>query len=280
VGTAPAPAISSGFNRRSFVGLASSDYGTVTFGRDYTPGYYAQQATDALGFHLWGNAQSAIDLTGTGSELAGRISNAIFYESPRMKGLRIRAAYSLGAGSPGGPGAAPKEANRYIGIGGDFRADNLILTMGLSQVSIPTLAGTPVAFTGETSPRKDFLVGAKYDFGSFKLSGGYAQFDRPGPSNTGKQMWIGASGEVGTGTLYAQLQKVSIEAAVGTEPRANIFAVAYTYPFSRRTLAFASYGRTDNNSTGKFRLYSSGTAVAGAAGQDPQAFSLGIYHTF
>lgn len=280
VGTAPAPSISMGFNRRSFVGL-EGNFGTLKLGRDYTAAYYAQQATDALGFRLWGNAQSAVDLTGTGSERAGRVSNAIFYDSPKVAGFKVRATYSLGAESSGGAGNAPTDANRYWGIGAEYGVENLTLTFAYAQLSLAKLAGTPAAFTGETDQRKDLVLGAKYNFGPVTVSGGYASFDQPGPSNTGKQYWLGGSGKLGTGTLYAQVQRLSREVVAGTEPQASVLALAYVYPFSRRTRAYASYGRTRNNSTGTFRLYSSGSAIpASAAGASPQAFSVGINHSF
>lgn len=280
VGTAAAPAIPMGFNRRAFVGL-QGDFGTLKFGRDYTPGYYAQQATDALGFHLWGNAQSAVDLTGTGSERSGRVSNAIFYDAPTVANVRVRAVYSLGAESGGGVGNAPKDANRYWSIGAGYVLDNLILTAAYAELSLPTITGTPAAFTGSSDKRKDVVLGAKYNFGPVTVNAGYASFDQPGPSNTGKQYWLGGSGKIGTGTLYAQVQRLTREVAAGAAPRGSVLAVAYTYPFSRRTLAYASYGITRNNAVGNFRLYSSGSAIAGSAlGANPQALSLGINHTF
>lgn len=280
VGTAPAPTIPMGFNRRSFVGLQGG-FGTIRLGRDYTPGYFAQQATDALGFHMWGNAQSAADLTGTGGERSGRISNAIFYDAPNLAGVMIKAAYSLGAESGGGAANAPKDANKYWGIGVGYVVEKLTLTFSYAELSLATLAGTPTAFTGSTDKRKDLLVGAKYNFDGLSVSGGYASFDQPGPSNTGKQYWLGGSGKIGAGTLYAQVQRLTREVATGAEPRASVLAVAYTYPFSRRTMAYASYGRTKNNSLGNFRLYSSGSAIAGSAlGASPQAFTVGVNHTF
>lgn len=279
-GTAPAPAIPMGFNRRAFIGLQGS-FGTLKLGRDYTAAYYAQQATDALNFHMWGNGQSALDLTGTGSERSGRVSNAIFYEAPAMAGVRIRATYSLGAESGGGPGNAPKDANRYWGIGAGYVLDNLILTFAYAELSLPTLSGTPAAFTGSSDKRKSMVLGAKYNFGPVAVSAGYAPYDQPGPSNTGRQYWLGGSGKVGAGTLYAQVQRLSREVATGTEPRGSVLAVAYSYPFSRRTMAYASYGKTRNNAVGNFRLYSSGSAIAGSAlGASPQALTMGINHTF
>lgn len=280
VGTAPASRISMGFNRRSFVGL-EGNFGTLKLGRDYTAYYYAQQATDALGFHLWGNAQSAVDLTGTGSERAARVSNGIFYESPSVAGFKVRTTYSLGAESGGGAGKAPTDANRYWGIGAEYRVEKMTLTLAHAQLSLATLAGTPAAFTGESDQRKDLMLGAKYNFGPISVSGGYASFDQPGPRNTGKQYWLGGSGKLGTGTLYAQVQRLSREVAAGTEPQATVLAIAYTHPLSRRTLAYASYGRTSNNGAGNFRLYASGSSVSpSAAGASPQAFSVGINHTF
>ena len=88
---------------------------------------------------------------------------------------------------------------------------------------------------------------------------------------------LGGSGKIGTGTPHAQIQRLTREVAAGAEQHASVLAVAYSYPFSCRTLAYASHGKTRNNAAGNFRLYSSGSAIAGSAlGASPQALSLGI----
>lgn len=109
--------IAAGFNRRSFVGLQSG-FGTIALGRDYTPFFWAQLATDNLGYGLYGNLLNSTALSGTGSELFSRVSNAIFYTSPKFAGLTVRAMASAGSESFNSnlPGAnAPRLANQMWG---------------------------------------------------------------------------------------------------------------------------------------------------------------------
>lgn len=280
VGTAPAPVIPFGFNRRAFVGLRS-EYGTFTLGRDYTPTYWALHATDAFALSYWGNAQSSIDLTGTGAERSGRVSNAIFYESPTFSGFKARTVYSFGAESPGGVGNPPRDANVYVSAGAEYRIGKFMLVAGLDQLSLATLVGTPASFAPDTQKRTDYIIGARYDFEAYSLRAGYIKYDHPGVGSDGKQMWLGARAKVGPGTVIAQVQMMERLATTGAGPKANVFGLAYEYPFSRRTVVYASYGRTTNNSTGTFRVYSSAGAVSPSApGADPEALSVGISHKF
>jgi predicted porin len=148
-----------GFNRRSFVGLQGR-FGTLAFGRDYTPVYYAGLEGDIQRYGLLGNLQAAVPLTG-GSERWARISNGVFYTSPQWKGLTGRAAYSFGSESGGGAGGLPKRANQFVGVGGQYTGHGLTLTASYQELDYPLVGGTPAAFTGSTARRKDAMLAGR-----------------------------------------------------------------------------------------------------------------------
>ena len=278
--TAPGGAAVNGlFNRRSFVGLEGG-FGSVTLGRDYTPIYYAFKDTDVMGLTLYGNLQQTVLLSGTGTERFGRASNAIFYESPDLAGFKGRAMVSFGSESAGGAGAPPSDANRMIGVSGIYTIGGLTLAGAYQELKLPLVAGTPAAFTGSSSRRKDHAIGAKYTFGAYALSAGYFLAKQATNTNN-SDAWLGTSAKFGTGTVYANLQRMKQEAVAGAAATANVFGLAYVHPLSRRTSLYASYGQLGNNASAAFRLVGNDPTVDPAAGgADVKALTLGIRHFF
>lgn len=297
--------IAAGFNRRSFVGLQSG-FGTIALGRDYTPFFWAQLATDNLGYGLYGNLLNSTALSGTGSELFSRASNAIFYTSPKFAGLTIRGMASAGSESFNGniPGAvAPRLANQMFGLGAEYGAGPLTVAAAYQQVrlaTVATIAGAP-AFTGGTDIRRDWTVGAKYNFGLFSLGGGYAQIDPRdfallngatvglGGIDDARQAWLGGTIGLGRGSLIVQYNHVQQRYINQGDGNARTWAVAYTYPFSRRTTAYATLGYVNNSANSALGLFASDNSVGGgaaaaartgAAGADPRGFAIGVRHSF
>lgn len=268
------------FNRRSYVGL-EGNFGSVSFGRDYTPLYWTAKDSDPLTLQLYGNLQEIVLLSGTGSDRFGRASNAVFYQSPNYAGFQGRAMYSLGSESAGGAGAPPADANRMWGVNGNYVTGGLLVTGAYQQIKLPTVAGTPAAFTGASGTRKDTIIGAKYTFGDFSLAGGYLQVKQPTPNSDAKDVWLGGTVKLGTGTVLANVQRMRQNAAIGDARKGTVFALAYVYPLSRRTHLYTSYGQLNNNSTASFALVAGDPSVApGAPGANVKAIAFGIQQNF
>jgi predicted porin len=274
--TAPTGAPATGFNRRSVVGL-ETEYGTLVIGREYTPLFYTAVATDTiLGAQYIGNIQSLTSLLG-GPERSARNSNSLAYTSPSMGGFRFRAAYGLGSESAGGVGRPPKNANRFIGVGGEYIGGGLTVSGSLQRVSVPLTAGTPAAFTFNTK-RTDMALGTRYVFGNYSVSAGH--FRVKGPVD-GSDTWLGGSFTFGPNTLYAQMQRIRQDNAAGAERQATILGLTFTHALSKRTTVYTSYGRTSNNATGQFALLANDTVFpAGAPGAKPSAWAIGLRHAF
>ena len=280
-GTTQLPA-AQGYGRRAFVGLDGA-WGALSLGRDYTPFFWAHIGASATGYSYYGSNQNFYDLTGTASERAARASNAIFYASPSFGGVTARAMYSFGAESGGAPGDPPTRANHLWSVGAEYNAKGLFVGIAYQTLTLATVAGTgaAAAFTGATTERTDWTIGARYTFGAFALAAGHARSDPDGPNNAGSQTWVGGTLKIGTGTAGLQYQQLEREVASGTKPSADVLSLSYAHPLSRRTTVYATYGITQNNDAGNFRMYGAATNIAPATpGTSPAAFAIGVSHSF
>ncbi|MGS0742967.1 porin [Glaciimonas sp. GG7] len=270
------------FNRRSFVGL-EGHFGSLSFGRDYTPLYWTVLDTDVQKLGLYGNVQQIVLLSGTGSDRFGRASNAVFYVSPELDGFQGRAMFSFGSESPGGAGGLPSDANHMWAVSGRYAVDGLLVSGTYQQIQLPTVVGTgaQAAFDGTTGARKDAVVGVKYTFGNFSVATGYFQTKQPIAHSDTSDVWLGGTATLGTGTVLVNLQRMRQDAAVGAAKTANVFALSYVYPLSKRTSLYATSGILNNSSTAAFALVASDPAVGpSAAGATVKALALGIRHNF
>ena len=266
------------FNMRSFVGL-EGNFGSVSLGRDYTPLYWVLVDADPFRLGLYGNSQEIVLLSGTGSDRFGRASNAVFYVSPKFAGFQARVMYSLGSESAGAAGTPPKDANRMWAVSGHYVAGPLVVSGAYQQIELPTVAGT--AFTGSTGTRKDAIIAARYIIGDYSVGAGYFNVKQPVPNSDARDVWLGGTATLGTGTFMAMVQRMRQDAAVGAEKKGTIFGLGYIHPLSKRTALFATYGEVINSSTATFALTGSDNTVApGAAGAHVKALATGIRHSF
>lgn len=274
--SAPNGIPATGFNRRSFVSLGSNSVGTLALGRDYAPVYYPAVATDNMRMGYFNNIQVLVAPAG-GQERFARISNAIFYTAPSIAGLVVRAAYSFGSESSGA-GGLPDKANHFFGMSAVYTYEALVLAGSYQVLRFPTVSGTPLAFTGRTDTREDWMLSGKYKIGNFSVAGGHFHSGHP---QHFRNSWIGGNYLFGgVHTILTQLQWLT-QTNAGNEAKGKAFAIAYQYDLSKRSALYTSYGRTFNNSSANFAVTSSDLSVpASARGADPSGFAVGIRHAF
>jgi predicted porin len=263
---------STGFNRRSVVGLQSRSWGLLTLGRDYTPFFQSSLDSDAFNLGLYGSNLNLIVLNGSNAENLHRASNGIFYTSPSFSGFTVRAFGSLGAERS----AAPKDERRMIGGGLEYRQGPILITSGYQTDNVLNAAGT------DTLKRKDAIIGGTYDFGAFSLSTGYASVDPAGPSNKRSSVWFGGTVNVGSaGKVIAQVSEMRFQAPGVEDGKGRTYGVAYSYQFSKQTNGFITWGRVNNNARSNLTLYgAAATVAAGGFGADPSGLGIGIRKRF
>ncbi|WP_277184170.1 porin [Caballeronia sp. BR00000012568055] len=121
------------FGRQAWVGL-STEWGTLTFGRQYSPEYLANTANDAFVHGLAGGL-SNIGNTVNGKtaglltvySATGRTDNSINYVSPTIQGVTLRAMYGVG-GVAGSISSAST-----VGIGGSANWGPVGLSAGYTR---------------------------------------------------------------------------------------------------------------------------------------------------
>jgi len=276
------------FNRRATVGL-DGKFGTISIGRDYTPVYYVSVETDPLRLGLWGNTQQAVQLSGTGTDRYARVSNAIFYVSPRIAGFQGRVVYSLGSESAGFSDIAtptsppPKNGNTFGAISLSYTTAGLSVMGAYQRLRWPMVAGTgaTTVFTGVNGIREDRDIGIKYNFGDFSIGGRFLDFVLPLPKSNSSAMALGGTIALGGGTVLAEVIRMRQDAPTGPEKEGISYSLSYTYSLSKRSTLYASFGGISNGSTASFTLVSNDTSISpGMVGGSVKAYSAGMRHTF
>jgi len=250
------------FARQSFVGL-QSDLGTLTLGRQYTPLFNTMLIADPFAAGMAGAGQNLLVPAGN-----IRSNNTVKYTSPVFGGgFTTEIAYGLGeAVDNSSKGHQSSAALNYS-------ANDLKLSLAYSDWSV---VGTT------TNLRKDWFLAANYDLQIAKIFAGIT--DTSDATITGNALksndyLIGAQLPVGKHTFIASYINKDVRNAANRD--ANMFAVGYTYAFSKRTNLYAAWGRIDNDSLAGFaanRSYTVGNNSELGTGE--KAFNFGLRHLF
>jgi predicted porin len=247
------------FSRRAIVGLAGG-FGEVRLGRDYTPAFSMAGSWDALGYGLYGNT---LNYTAIGAGTSVRFSNGIYYSTPAMGGFTAAVGYAFGEN------LADSSFDRGFSLSAGYAAGPLNVGAYIENTN---------GATGLTS--KKVGLGGGYNFGAFGLKGGWQKFNGPANGDNITFINIGGNVAVGAGTVLAQFSRASGEAS----QRNNTFGLAYTYPMSKRTTLYATFGRSANDKSGGTNagvLRSSDNTIAPAANETTaRGIGFGVRHSF
>lgn len=254
------------FSRVSTVGL-SGNFGAVNMGRQTTVLKDAHDAIDPFGAAGSTGNIERIFYNGANPS-AGRVSNNVKYTSNSFGGFKAQAAYTFGE-TRGDNGA-----NRQYGLGLGYANGPLNVQFGYNNADTSNTT-TPFATTAKS---KVSLLGATYDFGSFKLHGAYAdsRFENVTAATEVKvrNLMIGTSVKLGAaGTLLASYSVNDVRNT--TNQDSTQAAIGYTHDLSKRTNLYTGYARTSNDSGAKL-----GGVTGAVNGNDVSVINVGIRHKF
>lgn len=263
------------FGRQAYVGLGGG-FGTVTFGRQYTPQYLTLAFADPFGTGMAGDAANIMPSTGNS---ASRMDNAIKYVTPALGGFTGELAYGFGEV------AGDNSAGRQLGLAVAYKGGPLAVRLGYHNRNNDT------ATTTNTENGKNTLLAATYDFGMAKAHAAYGvnkgtnssplrnntnpfgSLVAPTASTDSADWLVGATIPFGAGTVLVSYVHKNDKNAANRD--ASQWSVGYRYALSKRTDFYAAYADISNkNGAG----YTVGSAIE--AGSGDRAFNLGVRHSF
>lgn len=283
-------AVGMGAGRQQFIGL-QGNWGRVQAGQQVTASDDMDDglgATDLSPRFLLTNNSSALN-TGT------RWNNSVRYISPEiLGGLTASAMYAFAPGRNGatdntaynGSVAAQDDQERGYGIGLAYAAGPLSAALYYDRVSD---VGNTVANVNGIDAKTLSLLG-RYDFGMFALIGTYeraAQDNIAAGVSPKHKLWtVGATMPVGANGLaraiYGKIKANDYNATDVGSDKGTGWGLGYEYNLSKRTMAYAQYGRAtgdDNLAVGG--LSGNSTLANGTSGNDRfGGYMVGMIHRF
>ncbi|MBB5018437.1 putative porin [Chitinivorax tropicus] len=282
-------------SRNSFIGLAGG-FGAVKLGRHDTP----YKLTGDLTSGMVGSA----DINGAKGLMHRadrRADNAVWYESPSMGGFTASVMYATAENKE--PANATDKAidtslwsanavfkgNMFEGgIGYVHHEDAGLDFVGIKE---STVNGTTVKQRVGADVKADAFIGfAAVKFGPAKITTALEHTEEKRPAaganssfKRKRDSWmLGATYDIGAVQLRAayvearKLKSASFETTDDTG--AKQFMIGAGYAFSKRTEAMAFFTKIDNQKNAAFDFDTNSLGVK--AGQDPQAFGVGLRHKF
>lgn len=270
-GTAPGGSTLIGAGREGYVGMGSDEYGTVALGFFGQPYKTATGALDVFAgiiadyASIMGNA-NGVNLYDTS------INNSVIYFVPKVRGFSGQLQYGFGEG-------ADHKRDRW-GVSINYSHGPWYLAYahaahkqfnGTHQRSADKLAGSYV-FNATTT-----LI-AIYE--SLRSGEDGAAAARTSDHNA---WYVGLIHKLGNTSLRLAHARASDSDGNLTHDGARFVALGISHAFTRRTEVYGLYARMANEADGIYGLGQSGSTNAvlpGVSGRTPDAFALGIKHSF
>jgi predicted porin len=270
------------FGRQAFVGITGAP-GQLTFGRQYSPEFWAFAKNDAFEGALAGGLPniSRTLANGTVAPLinayaqTARTNNSVYYKSPNLYGLTFHAMYAFG-----GVAGSVKDGST-VSAGVNYTLAGLAVNAGYVRNVTADGAGDLIAWS----------VGGSYTIGSAQVFLAYTR-DTDTSANTpevaapkvqvslanlGLKYWI-------TPFLVARAQVthiVNTSDGLPASQNAYVEAVGLEYLLSKRTSVYTSYGQVQNKNGSTYSLggalYLGGVAAPNATGR---TFQVGMRTLF
>ena len=270
-------------NRQSFVGLKNQSYGSLSLGRQYSPGYVASADYDAIAASPFSAGQilSAVGGFTAAVNEGGRWNNTVSYVAPVFHGLQASGMYRFGEQVNQAGVSSNLDLEGY-GLGlkyvrGDFA------TSYVFQHTQSSANGQGA--TGQGSQNEHF-VGASYDFKVAKVLGSVqlADWDNNGAGSYTSLYTVGVVAPVVTRTtVHANASFLDVNGGTSATGSASSTSVAAVYALSKRTNLYALVNYTDFSDKLSVSTYRGTVTPSNAftsVTADGTTVAAGINHTF
>jgi len=234
------------FNREANVGLSSPEWGSVTFGRNYSFGYDTLILFDPMEasstFSPFGYSGS---YGGGGSTEDYRIDNSIKYKI-KLNDFRFGALYKLGGQS----GSTDAQSEFQMNLGYEYGAFAVSGTYSAVKDAIfATNSNTIGAVNITVADTTSYMLAASYKLDQWRLRGGYERIDFNNPSN--------AALDAGINNVFGYPVGTISTTAYTFEKQLDLYFAGVTYdvtPQFGATIAFYDVKQND---------YSNGACTTG-----------------
>ncbi len=217
------------FGRQAFIGLTSSNFGTVSLGRQYDPvvDYLAQTTANGN----WGGYLLSHPYDNDNTDNSFRVDNALKYTSPDFAGLQFGGLY----GFSNETGFA---ANRLYSFGAQYANGGLLVAGAYLQADNPGLtAGGAVAADDAnfvSGQLRIFGGGVNYTFGAATLGVVYTNTNVGEPAALDTSAYVGSIVAPNGGTIGAlKFQNFELNGKYQLSPA---FFVGMEYVYTEGTM--------------------------------------------
>jgi predicted porin len=253
-------------HRLTMVGLGSKAWGELTLGRQYTHVFHSRVLGLSAGTSTFGSAYG--QQPGT-----VRASNSIKYSSPVMSGFSVGAIWA--------PGLADGNGNEATADGSDNNYWDAAIRWTPGPFGAAAAYGVETAETlaGEAE-RTITGLSAYWDNRAFGVYGTYMMQEVDDVGTTVSDVTMMAISGVARfgGNNEVHVMFGESEDDVTDESTSTFWGVSFVHRMSKRTLVYAGYGQTDNDTNAALK----NTAMAPAAtpGETISGFQVGLAHSF
>lgn len=253
-------------HRLTMVGLGSKAWGELTLGRQYTHTFH----TRALGL----SAGTSTFASAFGQQPGTvRASNSVKYSSPNMGGFSVGALWA--------PGLADGNGNEATATGEDNNYWDAALRFTPGPFGGAVSYGVETAeVVGGEAERTITGLSAYWDNRAFGVYGNYMMQEvEAGGVTLSDQNFFAISGVArfgGNNEVHVMLGEAEDDEI--DDAGATFWGVSFVHRMSKRTLVYAGYGSTDNDTFSARK----NTAMAPAAvgGEEITGFQVGLAHSF
>jgi predicted porin len=302
--------------RQQFVGLASN-YGTLSLGRQYAPGFDATANNDALDATDL-SIQSSLSYLGGNTitpNSPARFNNSIAYTSNNLSGFTLKGIYSFGESNLGNTYNNDINSPYYnsaYGLGLNY-ANGPVNVDAVYQSRVAAIDNNapPTAYKvpGTSKSINEWYVGGSWDFQVVKAFASYqalynnnnvgaaADLSHAYLASTennslvvsnikSNNLWtVGLTAPIGRGTLGIGYGRLSLNNRNMPDGDSWGAGTMYTYPLSKRTAIYAAYSYFSND---KYSIPGQSIAIGtatntggiGALGESNYALGAGLRHSF
>lgn len=264
------------YGRTSVLGLASTDWGGVTIGRQNTPQFFTALKADVAANAYYGNTGNRSHYNNT------RASNSVLYTSPTWSGLSVSGLWGAGF-SPDYDGqertTAPFDEGRQQAVSLDFVNDRLYLGYAYGRAAIKS-----VDVPTTTVHASDQILGAKYRFDAVTVNANWIRVSPPGSAGDIDVYVAGAMYRWATwNQLGAQVSRSRQRLTDGALSAENVISVHYSRDLSKRTMGYVNWARQANSPASSQPLIASiapNALVPTTKGTTLNAWLVGMSHNF